>query len=81
VFYVSNFFIILFAYRGEDKEEKINSLVIPLKKFISSKPKTKDKDGQKKELCTANIQTNNDGGHIMTRNSLDETAVREILEG
>jgi hypothetical protein len=32
-------------------------------------------------MCTAKIQTHTDGGDSMNRNTLDETAVREILEG
>lgn len=67
--------------KGEHKEEKITSLVIPLNKSIHNKPQEKQKeDVQKKEIQTAKIQTRTDGGDSMNRNSLDETAVREILE-
>jgi hypothetical protein len=74
--------MVLFNSRGEDKEEKITSLVIPLNKFIHNKPQGKQKeDVQKKEIFTDKIQTDTDGGDSMNRNSLDETAVKEILEG
>jgi hypothetical protein len=74
--------MILFTSRGEHKEEKIIGLVIPLNTSIHNKPQEKQKeDVQKQEIHTAEIQTRTDGGDSMNRNSLDETAVREILEG
>jgi hypothetical protein len=74
--------MLLFTSRGEAKEKKLTSLVIPLNKFICNEPKAKQKeDVQEKEIHTANIQTNTDGGHSINGNSLDEAAVREILEG
>jgi hypothetical protein len=73
--------MVVSTYRGEAKKEKITSLVIPLKKS-SNEPKARQKENvQKKEIHTANIQTNTDGGNSMNRNSLEEAAVREILEG
>jgi hypothetical protein len=74
--------MVVSTYRGEAKKEKITNLVIPLKKSICNEPKARQKeDVQKKEIHTTNIQTNTDGGDGMNRNSLDEAAVREILEG
>ncbi|PNF18137.1 hypothetical protein B7P43_G02629 [Cryptotermes secundus] len=67
--------------KGEDKEEKITSLVIPLNKSIHNKSQEKLKEDVKKnEIHTAKIQTHTGGGDSMNRNSLDETAVKEILE-
>jgi hypothetical protein len=74
--------MVLFTSRSETKEEKITSLVIPLNKSIHNKPQEKRKeDVEKNEMHTAKIQTCTDGGESMNRNSLDESAVREILEG
>jgi hypothetical protein len=74
--------MVLFTSRGDDKEEKITSLVIPLNKSIHNKPQEKqNEDIKKNEVHTAKIQTHSDGGDSMNRNSLDRTAVREILEG
>lgn len=74
--------MVLFTSRGENKEEKVTSLVIPLNKSIHNKPQEKqNEDGKKNEIRTAKIETPTDGGDNTNRNSLDEIAVREILEG
>jgi hypothetical protein len=74
--------MVLFICRGEEKEEKNTDLVIPLKKPVYNKPQAKQKeDVQMKEIYTTGILTDKIGGNSVSRGSLEETAVREILEG
>lgn len=74
--------MVLFISRGEDEGEKITDLVIPLNKSIHDEPQTKEKkDVQRKEICTAEIPADTVVGVSLSKNSLEESAVREILEG
>ncbi|XP_021915160.1 G patch domain and KOW motifs-containing protein isoform X2 [Zootermopsis nevadensis] len=59
---------------SEDEGEKVTDLIIPLNKSVCDKPQTKEKeDIQRKENSTVI-------GDSLNKNSLEETAVREILE-
>jgi hypothetical protein len=75
--------MVLFISRREDEGEKITDLVIPLNKCIHDKPQAKEKeDVQRKEIHTTEIPTTDTVvGVSLSKNSLEETAVREILEG
>lgn len=65
----------------EHKEEEVTDLIIPLNKCSHNKPEVKQKeDVQRKKICTDDISTDTVGGDGVSSNSLEETAVREILE-
>jgi hypothetical protein len=74
--------VYLFISRSEDEGEKITDLVIPLNKSTHNKPHAENKKGVwRQEIHTAEISTDTVGGDSLSKNSLEETAVREILEG
>jgi hypothetical protein len=76
------FDVVLLASRLENKEEEATDLVIPLNKFSHNKPEVKgEEDVQRKKICKDDISTDVVGGEGISSNSLEETAVREILEG
>lgn len=74
--------MILLVFSVEHKEEELTDLIIPLNKYILNKPKEKQKeDVQRKKIGTDDKSTDTVGGDSRSSNSLEETAVREILEG
>lgn len=74
--------VILLVPRVEHKEEEATELIIPLNKCSHNKPEEKQKeDVQIKKISTDDKSTDAAGGGSLSSNSLEETAVREILEG
>jgi len=72
--------VILLVSRVEHKEE-VTDLIIPLNKCNHNKPEEKQQDVQRKKIGTDDQSTDTVGGDSVNSNSLEETAVREILEG
>lgn len=74
--------MILLVSRVEHKEEEATDLVIPLNKNSHNKPEEKQKeDAKRKKIGTGDKSTDAVGGDSISSNSLEETAVKEILEG
>lgn len=74
--------MVLHVSRVENKAEEVTDLVIPLNKFSHNKSEVKQKeDVQRKKMRTDDISKDTVGAGGIRRNSLEETAVREILEG
>lgn len=73
--------MILLVSRVDHKEEEVTDLIIPLNKYSHNKPEEKQKDVQRKKIGTDDQSTDTVVGDSIRSNSLEETAVREILEG
>jgi hypothetical protein len=73
--------VFLLVSRVEHKEEEVTDLIIPLNKCSPNKPEEKQEDIQRKKIGTDDQSTDKVGGDSISSNSLEETAVIEILEG